>query len=164
MLEKLRNFIAGVNSAEPPRHHFDADDRRLAEAALMFHVIAADGVVEDVESERLRAVLASRYDLDEQETAQLIDEARDADAEAIDLYRFTSVLKRQLDDDERASLVEGLWEMVYADGVVHELEDNVVWRVAELLSVSGRLRMEMKQRVRQRLQDDGETQTGAEDG
>lgn len=164
MLEKLRHFIAGVNSAEPPKHHFDADDRRLAEAALMFHVIAADGVVEEIERERLRAVLASRYDLEENETTQLIDEARAADAEAIDLYKFTSVLKRQLDDEERASLVESLWEMVYADGVVHELEDNVVWRVAELLSVSGRLRMEIKQRVRERRQDDGGTQTEADNG
>ena len=44
-------------------------------------------------------------------------------------------------------MVEDLWEMVFADGKLHEFEDNVVWRVAELLGVQSRSRMELKQRV-----------------
>ena len=71
--------------------------------------------------------------------------------EAIDLYQFTSVLKRALDDAERVTMIESLWEMVFADGVVHEMEDNVVWRVAELLGVDTRDRMLLKQRVWKRI-------------
>ena len=42
--------------------------------------------------------------------------------------------------------------MVFSDGEIHELEDNVVWRIAELLAVDKRDRMEIKRNVRQKLQ------------
>ena len=37
-----------------------------------------------------------------------------------------------------------MWEIVYADGELHELEDNVVWRVAELIGVDRRDRVEAR--------------------
>ena len=70
-----------------------------------------------------------------------------ADNEAIDLYAFTSVLKRHLDAEARKAFIELMWEIVYADGEVHELEDNIVWRVAELIGVESRDRIEARRRV-----------------
>jgi len=40
-----------------------------------------------------------------------------------------------------------LWEMVYADGTVTEFEANVMWRVADLLAVSSRDRIALRERV-----------------
>jgi uncharacterized tellurite resistance protein B-like protein len=77
-----------------------------------------------------------------------VEEARLADSEAVDLYTFTRTLKRELDPAARLSLVRELWQMVYADGQIHEFEDNIVWRVAELLDVEARDRMALKQSVR----------------
>ena len=58
-----------------------------------------------------------------------------ADREAVDLYAFTSVIKNRLDHAARVEFIEILWEIVLADGELHELEDNIVWRVAELIAV-----------------------------
>ena len=128
--------------------------RHLAQAALMYHVIAVDGVIRDEERIRLFDVLSASLGIDEDEAKQLANDARDAEHEAIDLYQFTSVLKRALDDDERIAMIESLWEMVFADGIVHEMEDNVVWRVAELLGVETRDRMLLKQRVWKRINEE----------
>jgi len=152
MLNKLRSFLKKTNEVEIMDSGFDASERLLAQAALMFHVIAADGIVYDEERDKLHQILEARYELSGAETDQLIEEARRADSEAIDLYAFTRILKRQLEHDERLELVENLWEMVYADGEIHELEDNVVWRIAELLAIDKRDRMEMKRKVRKKLQ------------
>jgi uncharacterized tellurite resistance protein B-like protein len=46
--------------------------------------------------------------------------------------------------------IELLWEIVYADGENHELEDNLVWRVSELLGVDGRDRVLLRQAVQAR--------------
>ena len=46
--------------------------------------------------------------------------------------------------------MEDLWEMVYADGEMHEAEDNVVWRVAELLGITSDKRIALKVRVKRR--------------
>jgi uncharacterized tellurite resistance protein B-like protein len=48
-------------------------------------------------------------------------------------------------------MVEMLWEVAYADGVLHEFESNLVWRAAELLGVSTRDRVELRKAVESRL-------------
>ena len=83
---------------------FAADDERVAEAALMFHVIAADGIVTEQEKQTLSQRISQHFGLSEAETTQLIDVARDADNEAVDLYRFTSQLKRELNYQRSATV------------------------------------------------------------
>ncbi len=152
MLTKLRKFLMKSDDSNTAEKKFDASDQQLAQAALMFHVIAADGMIHDEEKSKLRQVLQTRYGLSRSESDQLFEEAKRADREAIDLYTFTSILKRQLNKEERLELVENLWEMVFSDGEIHELEDNVVWRIAELLAIDKRDRMEMKRNVRRKMQ------------
>ena len=77
----------------------------------------------------------------------LANAAKLAQSDAVDMYRFTSILKTEMEENERLALIEDLWEMVYADGEIHEFEDNVVWRVAELIGIQSRERMVLKQRV-----------------
>ena len=38
--------------------------------------------------------------------------------------------------------------LVFADGKVHEFEDNLIWRTAELLGVSSEVRIRLKQAAR----------------
>lgn len=149
MLDIITRFVQDVTSAPEPEAVL-RDRKQLAEAALMYHVIAVDGVINDEEKHRLAEVLVEHFDLGKRDVQELISEARIAEQEAIDLYKFTSVLKNELEEQERISIIENLWEMVFADGVIHELEDNVVWRIAELLAVDARDRMALKKRVWQR--------------
>ena len=148
MLKRLSDFIADVmgNSAAPDR--FAENDHRLAAAALLVHAAAIDGNTARAEQTRLKALLQSQFNLNEKELDDLLVQAKARDAEAVDLYGFTSVLARALDQDGRKRIVAMLWEIVYADGEVHEFEDNLVWRVAELLGVSTRDRMQMKRDTR----------------
>ena len=54
-------------------------------------------------------------------------------------------MKRKLDDASRHKIIEMMWEIVLADGTVTEFEENIVWRVAELLGVSTRDRVLLRQ-------------------
>jgi uncharacterized tellurite resistance protein B-like protein len=140
MLEALRDFLRTLG-ADSRRRPAGERSPRVAAAALLAHVAAADGAVADAELERLERMLAAEFGLDEAEAARVARAGREADAEAVDLFHFTSVLMQSLEAEQRVCFVELLWDMVYSDGVVHELEDNTVWRVAELLGVSTRDRM-----------------------
>ncbi len=156
MLEALKNFIRdAIETPEPET--FLHDRKQLAEAALMYHVIAVDGVVRENERIRLAEILGNQFELAENQLQNLLSEAKEAEQEAIDLYAFTSVLKRGLPYEDRTSIIGNLWEMVFADGVIHELEDNVVWRVAELLGVDSRDRMLLKQSVWKRQNKEEES-------
>jgi uncharacterized tellurite resistance protein B-like protein len=120
------------------------DDARVAASALLYHVRNADGVRLDVEWERFKAVLAQTYGIAGDELDALASAGEQAEEEAVDLYAFTSVLKRHLDHDARKAFIGLMWEIVYADGELHELEDNTVWRVAELIGVERRDRVEAR--------------------
>ena len=60
----------------------------------------------DVERDRLRAVLKSRFALDDAATEELIDVGTLAENEAVDLYHFTSLINRSLDETGRLGIVE----------------------------------------------------------
>jgi len=149
MLNALRSFVREITFGDDGKKKFAEDDKRLAAAALLFHLIDIDGIIEESESTKLREILQSHYDLSDKETTELIAAAKQRDEEAVDLYGFTSVLKRTADETERLAIVEMMWEIVYADGHVHEFEDNTIWRVAELLGVSTRDRMTLRHKVAQ---------------
>ncbi|WP_424993068.1 TerB family tellurite resistance protein [Oceaniradius stylonematis] len=155
MLDRFRSFVRELVDGADGAAAAEPHSPQLAAAALMYHVIQADGVLRPVERERFAAVLGEEYSLDKTELETLIKAARQADGEAVDLYRFTSILMNTMSASDRIGFIEILWEMVYADGVRHELEDNVVWRISELLGVSGRDRVLMRQRVQERLGIEG---------
>ena len=146
MLDTLRDFMRRFGVQEEERH-FSADDMRLALAALLVHSVAVDGVASAAERAKLRELLARNFGLAGEDLELLIADATSAENEAVDLYRFTSVLKRQMSQDARIRAIENLWKIAYADGVSHEFEENLIWRVAELLGVSPRDRIAMKRLV-----------------
>jgi uncharacterized tellurite resistance protein B-like protein len=152
MLDGLRQFIADVVSphAQDDRR-FDDNGYRLAATALLIHVISLDGEPSEVEKRKLHSLIESSFGLDPGTADRLIAEATLVEGEAVDLYHFTSVIMREVDEAGRLRIIEMMWELVYADGEVTEFEDNVVWRAADLLAVSSRDRIDLKHRVAARL-------------
>jgi uncharacterized tellurite resistance protein B-like protein len=130
---------------------FDDTDYRLAATALLIHVISLDGEPSEAEKRKLHSLLESRFQLDPGTASQLIADATLVEGEAVDLYHFTSVIMRSVDEPGRVRIVEMMWEMVFADGRVSEFEDNVVWRAADLLGVSARDRIDLKHRAARSL-------------
>ena len=107
MLGALRDFMRRLG-AEEEASHFGPSDTRLALAALLVHAVAIDGVTSDEERATLRDLLARKFDLSGEELELLIEDAIVAESEAVDLYRFTSVLKNRMSEDERIRVIENL--------------------------------------------------------
>jgi uncharacterized tellurite resistance protein B-like protein len=156
MLDSLRNFISDLTGGDKHPSRFEENDYRLAAAALLVHASTIDGSgMSDVERDKLRAVLKSRFALDDAATNELIDVGTLAEHEAVDLYHFTSLINRSLDEQGRLGIVEMMWEIVFADGSVNEFEDNLMWRAADLLGVSSRDRIAIRRRVAGETADSG---------
>jgi uncharacterized tellurite resistance protein B-like protein len=147
VFEAIKSFVADLASGERQGSGFDQDEFRVAMAALLVHAASIDGDFAKIERSRLTALLKQRFDLDDVAAAELVEQASAADRAAIDLYQFTHVLGRTLDAHERARMIEMMWEIAYADGVLSEFEDHLIWRVADLLGVSSHERIALRQRV-----------------
>ncbi len=150
MLDGLRQFIAEITSSDAEPRAFDETDYRLAATALLIHIVSLDGEPTVIERRKLHSLIEASFKLDPGTADRLIATATRAESDAVDLYRFTSVIMREVDEAGRRRIVEMMWEMVFADGKVTEFEDNVLWRAADLLGISGRDRIELKHAVAER--------------
>ena len=165
MFESLRNFVAEFVEGDKHPSEFADNDYRLAAVALLVHAAGIDGDVSQRERDKLHAVVKRRFNLDDRLADELIDKATAAEHEAVDLYHFTKLLTRVLDEEGRAKIIEMMWEIVYADGERDELEDNLLWRAADLMGVSPRERIELRQRIsRESNEETGERTDGASQG
>jgi uncharacterized tellurite resistance protein B-like protein len=147
MLASFKSFIAEFVDGEKHPSQFGEDDYRLAAAAMLVHAAAIDGEMSQSERDKLHAVIKQHFALDDATTDELITKATAAEHEAVDLYHFTHLLNRALDETGRAKIVEMMWQIVYADGQRDELEDNLIWRAADLLGVSARERIALRRRI-----------------
>lgn len=148
MFDRIITFLKELPSGETDRQKPPgSDDPRVAAAALMYHVMDADGVRQDAEWERMKEILAKAYGLSGEALDRLVAAGGEADNAAVDLYTFTSVLKRHLDEQARIEFIGLMWEVVFADGELHELEDHTLWRIAELIGVDRRDRVLQRQKA-----------------
>lgn len=147
MFNAIRTLFDEIRGGAPQRAFAD-DDYRIAAAALLVHLAHADGELDKAERRSLQRIAEESFGLDAEAAHTLIVSAEKAERQAVDLYQFTSVLKRSLDETGRRTIVELLWQMAYADGQTHEFEDNLVWRVSELLGVPSQERIALKRRIR----------------
>lgn len=135
MLDALKSLIAELTGAA---RVFGPQDHRVAAAALLAHVAAADGEIAGAERERIIALLMDRFGLDETGARDLVRFAVQRDREAVDFEDFTNLLARTVDEPGRRDVVAMMWDMARADGEIHEFEESVIWRVADKLGVRDR--------------------------
>ena len=159
MFESFRNFVAEFVEGDKHPQQFADNDYRLAAVALLVHAAGIDGDVKARERDKLHAVVKRHFNPDDKRADELIDRATVAEHEAVDLYHFTKLLSRALDEQGRAKIIEMMWEIVYADGERDELEDNPLWRAADLLGVSPRERIELRQRIANETGKPGEAES-----
>jgi uncharacterized tellurite resistance protein B-like protein len=147
MFEAFKNFVTDLASGDKDPARFDHNDYRLAAAALLVHAAAIDGAISGAEQATLRELLQQRFALDDAATDELIAQATTAEQDSVDLYQFTRLLNGTLDEEGRARVIEMMWQVAYADGHVSEFQDNLIWRAADLLGVSSRERIALRQRI-----------------
>lgn len=145
MLERLKDLFA---AAAPRRAR---DELRLAAAALLAEAARLDGRVSPAERAAMRRVLSRRFGLDEAEAAQLARDGEAAAADSTQLFEFTRIINRDWPVDERADLFEMIYEVIYADDSLHDLEASLMRKLGELVYLPDRERNEARQRVLHRL-------------
>jgi uncharacterized tellurite resistance protein B-like protein len=148
VFERILAFLKDLPAGSAGGRRKQSDDPRVAAAALLYHVMDADGVRQDAEWERMKQALGDSYGVSGAALDRLVEAGAEADQDAVDLYAFTSVLKRHLDETARIEFMRILWEVVFADGELHEMEDHTLWRIAELIGVDSRERVLARQEAR----------------
>jgi len=124
----------------------------LAVAVLMVESALSDGRFDENEMTKSAALLRRRFDLNDQEAESLLAKAQARAEDSAQLFGFTRQIKDSFSEAERIELMEMLWELAYVDGVLDDMEANMMRRLAGLLYVSDRDNGTARKRALQRLE------------
>lgn len=151
MFDRLRRILSVPEAPEgrPPRHSFE--EQQVAAAALMVEAAQMDADFGAEERAKIGQLIETRFALAPPEAEDLLEEAERLASESVQWHGFTRAIKDGFDYEERIELIEMLWEVVYADGELHDYEANLLRRITGLLYVSDRDSGEARKRVLARL-------------
>lgn len=162
MINRIKSLFldpeSAAGAASRPRRRSDrrmVDELHLAAAALLVEAACLDGHFDGAERARIEALVQTRFGLNAEETETLIDAAKREVAQASQLLRFTRVIKDRFGHAERVEMIEMLWQVVYADGVLHDYEANLMRRIGGLVYVTDQERGAARKRALARLKAAG---------
>ena len=127
------------------------DEYKVACTALLCEAASMDGVFDDNEKKLILVLIQKQFNVDENEANKIYIEGKDLAENSAQLYGFTRIIKESWDNKKRISLLEMLWELAYVDGELDAAEDMLIRRIAGLIHVEDRDRIEAKQRVLKKL-------------
>jgi uncharacterized tellurite resistance protein B-like protein len=147
MLGEIKQFFheqvqKGVDDAGDNTHALN-----VATAALMVETMRADFNASPVEKRAIRELLDERLQLTPQELDELFALAEQEVDESVSLYQFTSLVDQELDYSDKVTVIEMLWQIVYADSRLDKYEEYIVRKIADLLHISHRDFIQTKHRV-----------------
>jgi uncharacterized tellurite resistance protein B-like protein len=132
---------------EPDTPALTDTDARLALSALLVRLARSDGHYDRDEIAHIEAIATRRYGLPQAEAKTLREDAEALEAEAPDTIRFTTAIKEAVPYEERAGVVEALWEVALSDGRRDAQEDALIRMAASFLGVCDRDSALARQRV-----------------
>jgi uncharacterized tellurite resistance protein B-like protein len=147
MLDNIRAWISGGR----PDNRGRQEEVQLALAALLIEAAYSDDHFDQAERAIIARLLENRFNLSQSDARALLAAGEAAAVESAELFHFTRIINERLSLADRIGLVEMLWEVAYADGVLDEYEDSLLRRVGGLIYVPDRERGMARQRVLKRL-------------
>ena len=115
----------------------DRDELGMTLAVLMLEVAKSDFEESEAEIQTMTAWLENQdLGLKSQDVGQLLDSARNEQAGSAGLFEYTRRACERMSMEERVELVEQLWHIAFADGVIDKYEEAAIRKASELLYVS----------------------------
>lgn len=148
-LKDLLNSLMPPSAKAPPQAQEHA--LQLATAVMLVEVMRADTTFHAGEREAVLAALHEKFALAEDEAQRLTELATETARTATDLFSFTQHIDTHFDMPQKLRMIEHMWLVAYADGVLSDHERHVLWRVADLLHVPQGAYVHARLRARQAL-------------
>lgn len=123
------------------------DELQLALAALLVEAGCSGDRFDARERRVVARLLERRFNLSAEGARTLLAAGECEARRSAELFRFTRIVNERLTHEQRIELVEMLWEVAYADGVLDQYEDSLLRRIGGLVYVSDHERGLARRRV-----------------
>jgi uncharacterized tellurite resistance protein B-like protein len=154
VLDRIRDLLFRSRTA-PLSEREQAERLRAATCVLLLEIAHADKEFHPMEEAVIREMIKDRFELSKGAADELVSYAAEQRKGSVDLFQFTRLINQGFSVEEKLELIEQLWRVVYADGVLHHYEDALVGKVSGLLHLSHRQLIDAKLGVIEELKAKG---------
>lgn len=149
MINLVKQFFGKTKTADSGREKKDeSHDIRVATCALLLEMANIDGEFSQEEQENIITMLKNNFQLSDEHAAELIKSSQKELQGSIDLWQFTNLINQNYSRNEKISIVEMTWKVVYADGKLDKHEDYLIHKLGKLLRLSHKELINAKLKVR----------------
>lgn len=143
MIEQLMRLLQGRDAPAAPTE----DDLRMAVAALLVEAARMDASFDSAERSAVSTILAKRFGLSGSDVASLVSRADTRIQDTAQYFPFTHSINTRMSAEQKAEVIEMLWQVAYVDGELDPEEDRLIRQIAGLIHVTDRERMLARRRV-----------------
>jgi uncharacterized tellurite resistance protein B-like protein len=137
MLSPIKAFLSSFFLPEDGAQSMDESRAlQLATAVLLVEVMRCDSNFAATERAATEKALRTTFALSDAELARLMAQAEQTAQGANDYFRFTSAMNEQFTQPQKIQVVELMWRVAYADGILDENEHHLISKIAGLLHVT----------------------------
>ena len=128
-----------------------ANENKIEIAACVVLVEIAESDSECTEDEigHVLETMKSTFNLSREHAEEMIELAREARKNSVDLWQFTNQINQCFDRSEKIKIIEAAWRVIYADGRIDKHEDYLVHKLANLLELKHKELIDAKIRTRE---------------
>ena len=151
MWGKIKSFLFEREGRAENGQTHSSEELHIAACALLAEAALIDGSYDEKEAACIVELAQRHLGLDAESARNLLEESLKRARQAVDIHGFISPMMKHFDHQERVTLVEMLWEVVYADDELHDYEANLMRRAAGLLHISDQESGAARKRVLARM-------------
>lgn len=151
MLSRIKSLLGGGPASKPAQEH---ERIQVATCVVLLEMAHADEEFHAMEETLVRDLLQHKFEISDQDASELIEFAREQRQLSLDIFQFTRLVKEHFTRGEKLEMMEALWRLIYADGVLDKYEDYLVRQLATLLGLAHGEMIEAKVKVLDELRPD----------
>ena len=113
---------------------------------LMFEIAISDGTLDKSELKLIKK-RADKIATEDEKATTIVKKIIDETKESISFYPSIKKINASYSIEEKIELLKVLWELVTADSVVDAYEENLYFKIAELIQIKRSKANQIKQEI-----------------
>ena len=113
---------------------------------LMFEIAISDGKLDGAELKMIKK-RANKIASEDMKASTIIKQIIDESQESVSFYPTVKKINDTRSNEEKKELLKVLWELVTADSVIDPYEENLYFKIAELIKIKRSSANQIKQQI-----------------
>ena len=136
MFSNLKTALKKITSKTEEKEEYKGEDIQ-AVIILLIEACQIDGETGQEEVQYIKKLLINKFNFSEIDADENINTALNDNNKRIEIFSQIKIILNEMDHQERIEVIQMMWGVILADGIIDDFESNLMRRMNGLLYISG---------------------------